>query len=84
MRVAWELSVKPIDASHCEHSNSVTATATDGFRAFIEKHSVPLKQAAASRQVASGDHNRWETPLFAKRIERKAFARSAPARLRSA
>ena len=34
-----------------------------------------LEQAAAVRQAASSDHNSWETPSFAKSIERKALAK---------
>jgi hypothetical protein len=52
----------------------VTATATDEFLAFIAAHGISFEQARTARQAASGDHNRRETPLYAKSIERKALS----------
>jgi hypothetical protein len=46
--------------------------------AFIKQHGFSFEQAAAARQAAGSDHNRREAPLFAKSIERKALAHSAP------
>jgi hypothetical protein len=76
VQVIWDLSVKPIDKDHCEYTNSVVGLTTPEFLTFIEKHGISLEQAAAARQAASSDHNRRETPLFAKSIERRALARS--------
>jgi hypothetical protein len=59
---------------HCEYTNSVEASATEEFLAFIQKHGISFEQAAAARQTASSDHNRRVTPSFAKTIERKALA----------
>lgn len=74
VRVAWELSVTPIDAQSCLYSNKIHATATDELLAFIAAHDVTFEQAAQARQTASDAHNREETPNFAKSIERKALA----------
>ena len=77
MQVIWNLSVKPIGNDHCAYTDSVDALTTRGFLTFIDKHGITLKQAAAARQAASGDHHRRETPLFAKSIKRRALARPA-------
>ena len=77
VQVIWDLSVKPVDKEHCEYTNSVVALTTPEFVTFIEKHGITLEQAAAARQAASSNHNRRETPLFAKSIERSALARAA-------
>ena len=70
---AVELSVKPINSTRCEYTNSVTATPTKEFLDFIKRHGISFEQAAAARQAAGGDHNRRETPLFAESIERHAL-----------
>ena len=77
VQVLWELSVKPINSTRCEYTNSVTATPTKEFLDFIKRHGISFEQAAAARQAAGGDHNRRETPLFAKSIARSALARSS-------
>ena len=77
VHVLWELSVKPIGSTRCEYTNSVTATPTEEFLAFIKRHGISFEQAAAARQAAGDDHNRRETPLFAKSIARGALARSS-------
>lgn len=74
VRIIWDLSVKPIDEGRCEYTNSVLALTTAEFLDFIDLHSITLQQAAATRQVASADHNSRETPLFAQSIERRALA----------
>ncbi|WP_225732376.1 MULTISPECIES: hypothetical protein [unclassified Nocardia] len=73
VEVTWTLSVTPIDPHSCEYRNSVRALATSEFMEFIATQGISFEQAAAARQTASGDHNRRETPLFAKSIERKAL-----------
>ena len=77
VHVLWELSVKPINSTRCEYTNSVTATPTEEFLDFIKRHGLSFEHAAAARQAAGGDHNRRETPLFAKSIARRALARSS-------
>src|SRR4029077_17910171 len=77
VQVLWELSVKSINSTRSEYTNSVTATPTKEFLDFIKRHGISFEQAAAARQAAGGDHNRRETPLFAKSIARRALARSS-------
>jgi hypothetical protein len=84
VRVVWDLSVKPIDAKHCEYINTVVAYTTPEFFAFIEQNGIQLEQAAADRQAASSNHNSRETPLFAKSMERRALARNTGKRKRKA
>jgi hypothetical protein len=80
LQVIWTLSVKPVDATHCEYTNSVIAHPTAAFMDFIAAHNMSFEQAVAARQHDGGDHNRRETPLFAESIARRAFARSSPSR----
>jgi hypothetical protein len=75
LHVVWDLSVQPLDAHSCEYINHVEATATDEFLAMINEHGISLEQAAAADQEASSAHNKKETPLYAKSIERRALAR---------
>jgi hypothetical protein len=77
VQVIWTLSVKPIDETHCEYTNSVIAHPTAAFMEFIATHDISFEQAVAARQRDGGDHNRRETPLFAESIARRAFARSS-------
>lgn len=76
VQVIWTLSVKPVDATHCEYTNSVVAHPTQAFMNFIAEHGVSFEQAAAARQHDGGDHNRRETPLFAESIAQHALSRS--------
>ena len=76
LHVVWDLSVQPLDEHSCEYVNHVTATATDEFLATLNEHGISLEQAAAADQEASSAHNKKETPLYAKSIERRALARS--------
>jgi hypothetical protein len=73
VQVIWDLSVRKIDDTHCEYTNSVVAHPTDAFLSFIEQHNVRFEDAAAARQRDGGDHNRRETPLFAESIRRRAL-----------
>lgn len=75
VQVIWELSVKPIDDKSCEFTNHVHGNATEEFHAFLDKHGLPFESAKQARQLASEAHNRIETPLFAKSIERHALKR---------
>ena len=75
VQVTWELSVKRIDENTCEYSNLVHSIATEQSLAFFKEHGISFESAAAARQEASSSHNREETPLFAKSIERRAFAK---------
>jgi hypothetical protein len=76
VQVLWELKVKKIDDNSCEYTNEIHGTATPELFGFLKEHGITLEQAAAARQPASDSHNREETPLFAKSIEKKALTGS--------
>jgi hypothetical protein len=73
--VVWDLSVKKIDAKTCEFTNLVHSTFTPELIAFIEQQGIPRELFQAQRRPISEAHNRQETPLFAKSIERHALSR---------
>jgi hypothetical protein len=75
VQIIWTLSVKPVDDTHCEYTNSVIAHPTAAFMDFIAAHNISFEQAAVARQRDGGDHNRRETPLYAESIARRALAR---------
>jgi hypothetical protein len=75
VQVIWTLSVKRVDESRCEYTNSVEAHPTQAFMDFIAAHGVTFEQAAAARQHDGADHNRRETPLFAESIARHSARR---------
>ena len=74
VQIIWTLSVKPVDDTHCEYTNSVIAHPTAAFMDFIAAHNISFEQAAAARQRDGGKHNRRETPLYAESIARRALA----------
>ena len=76
VQVLWELSVKPVDSERCEFTNHIHGNATDEFHAFLARHGLPFEAAKQARRQASEEHNRIETPLFAKSIERHALSGS--------
>ena len=75
VQIIWTLSVKPVDDTHCEYTNSVIAHPTSAFMDFIAAHNISFEQAAAARQRDGGEHNRRETPLYAESIARRTLAR---------
>ncbi|MGO6707008.1 hypothetical protein [Rhizobium leguminosarum] len=75
VNVVWELIAEKVDDSRTRYTNRVTAHPTEAFMDFLAEHGVEYKDAAAARQVAGGDHNRRETPLFAASIARHALAK---------
>jgi hypothetical protein len=64
------LSVKKIDDKTCEFTNTVHSSATPELMDFLDKQGIPWEVSQADRKPVSDAHNRQETPLFAKRIER--------------
>jgi hypothetical protein len=74
VQIIWTLSVKPVDDTHCEYTNSVIAHPTAEFMDFIAAHKISFERAAAARQYDGGEHNRRETPLYAESIARRARA----------
>jgi hypothetical protein len=47
------LGVEPIDAQSCENINYGRATASDKFRAFLDRHGVPFERAVAANDAAT-------------------------------
>jgi hypothetical protein len=84
VQVIWELSAKGLSDGRTEYTNSVVSHPTEHFLEFIASHGISFEQAAHDRQVASGDHNKRETPLFAESIARAAVADAKRAKVRDA
>jgi hypothetical protein len=70
--VVWDLSVKKIDDHSCEFTNTVHSTSTPELMEFLAKQGIPWEVFKAARKPISEAHNKQETPLFAKSIERHA------------
>lgn len=73
LHILWEMSVRPTDGGKCEFINHVRSTATDEFRAFLDRQGIPFDVFRAQRQPMSIAHNKGETPFFAASIERAAL-----------
>jgi hypothetical protein len=73
--VIWDLSVKKIDDHTCEFTNTVRSSFTPELLDFLARQGIPLEVFQAARQPISQAHNRQETPLFGKSIERHALRR---------
>ena len=71
--VVWDLSVKPLDDTTCQFTNSVRSFAPSEMIDFIASQGIPLEIFRAGRGPISEAHNRQETPMFAKSIERHAL-----------
>jgi hypothetical protein len=71
--VIWDLSVKKLDDQTCEFTNTVHSSATPELLDFLGKQGIPWEVFQAARKPISEAHNRQETPLFAKSIERHAL-----------
>lgn len=74
--VIWDLSVRKIDDQTCEFTNTVHSTATRELLDFLAKQGIPWEYFRTARKPVSEAHNRQETPLFAKSIERHALTAS--------
>jgi hypothetical protein len=75
--VIWDLTVRRLDAESCEFTNTVHSSATPELEDFLGKQGIPWEVFKAARKPISEAHNRQETPLFAKSIERHALNRGA-------
>lgn len=82
--VIWDLSVKKIDDKACEFTNTVHSSVTPELIDFLGKQGIPLEVFKAARKPISEAHNRQETPLFAKSIERYALRNNSSAGVASA
>lgn len=77
--VIWDLSVKKIDDDTCEFSNAVHSSFTPELLDSLAKQGIPREVFQAARKPVSEAHNRQETPLFAKSIERHALRNGSSA-----
>lgn len=73
--VIWDLSVTRVDQQTCKFTNLVHSSATPELLDFLGKQGIPWEVFQAARRPISEAHNRQETPLFAKSIERHALRR---------
>lgn len=71
--VIWDSSVRKIDDKTCEFTNTVHSSATPELLDFLGRQGIPWEVFRAGRKPISEAHNRQETPLFAKSIERHAL-----------
>ena len=77
--VIWDLSVKKIDADTCEFTNQVHSSFTPELLDSLGKQGIPPDVFRSARKPVSEAHNRQETPLFAKSIERHALSNAGSA-----
>jgi hypothetical protein len=77
--VIWDLSVKKVDSETCEFTNIVHSSFTPELLDLLAKQGIPLEVFQAARKPVSEAHNRQETPLYAKSIERHALKNNNPA-----
>jgi hypothetical protein len=75
LRVTWDLRVVRIDDSSCEFTNMVRSAVTPELIELLTKQGIPVDVFASARKPNSVAHNRQETPMFAKSIERYALGR---------
>lgn len=71
--VIWDLAVRKIDDTTCEFTNTVQSAATAELLDFLGKQGLPFEVFRSARKPISEAHNRQETPMFAKSIERHAL-----------
>lgn len=71
--VIWELTVTDVGENECVLTNRVVVMSTADYDSFLDRHGIDHDQAAADGQTALERHNRVETALYAKSIERKAL-----------
>jgi hypothetical protein len=79
VQVIWDLSVKRVDGKTCEFTNTVHSSATPELLDFLAKQGIPFDVFKSGRKPISEAHNRQETPLFAKSIERYVLKNSRTA-----
>lgn len=74
IQITWELSAQANGDDRSTYTNKVSAHATDEFLSFLDDAGISVAHGAAERQDNMTAHNRLETPLFAKSIERRALS----------
>jgi len=82
--VIWDLSVTKIDTVTCEFTNEVHSSFTPELLDSLAKQGIPREVFQAARKPVSEAHNRQETPLFAKSIERHALSKASSAAMANA
>ena len=75
IEVIWDLSVTAVHDQMCEFRNYVRSSFTPELTAFLARQGIPLDLFRTGRRPFSEAHNRQETPLVAKSIERHALRR---------
>ena len=75
MNVIWDLRVRKLDDESCEFTNTVHSSARPEMHELLAKQGLAFDAFRSSRRPHTEAHNRQETPLFAKSIERHALAR---------
>jgi hypothetical protein len=78
-QVTWELLVEADGDDRCTYTNKGSAHSTDEFLSFLGGLGLTVEQTANERQDQMTAHNQFETPLFAKSIERRALGAPASA-----
>jgi len=73
--ITWDLRVAGLDATSCAFTNTVRSAATPELIELLTKQGIPVDVFASARKPNSVAHNRQETPMFAKSIERHAWAK---------
>lgn len=71
--VVWELQVSKIDEHTCEFTNTVQTSVPPRDARLPRQQGIPMDVFRAGRRPMSEAHNRQETPLFARSIERHAL-----------
>ena len=71
--VTWDLRVRKVDDQTCELTNTVRSSAPPEMQKFLGRQGLAFDAFRAARRPNSEAHNREETPLFAKSIERHAL-----------
>jgi hypothetical protein len=84
IHVLWDLSVSKIDDKTCEFTNTVHSSATPELMDFLGRQGIPWEVFKIARKPISEAHNRQETPLFAKSIERYALRNNSSTGVASA
>ena len=72
--VMWDLRVREIDGQSCEFTNTVRSSAPPEMVDFLARQGLAFDAFRAARRPNTEAHNRQETPMFAKSIERHALA----------
>jgi hypothetical protein len=73
--VIWDLQATKIDDESCEFTNAVHSSAPTEMLELLASQGLAFEPFRGARRPNSEAHNRQETPMFAKSIERHALAR---------